>query len=175
MGGHRKLLLLDLARAELHEVELPGGVEDALFLSGQRLLLACDKELALLDIEARRFLEVLPLPGVYWLTQAGGRVYAWGKEGRAALDPSRWEVTAREELTPKPYGRRYAALSHRGLYAQADEHVLSLYELREPERRFSIALASEVSALAFSPDGALLASGMRDGSILLWPTTREGA
>ncbi|MFO0602881.1 MAG: WD40 repeat domain-containing protein [Polyangiales bacterium] len=168
LGCYRKLLAVDLRRAELHAVDVPDTVSDVAFADGLAVA-ACGKEVVSLDLDARRFVSTLALPEVQWLFARDGRVEAWGREGCARIDPRAGVVGSRRPIATQRLVRFRADLTPSGAWARATEHVLGVSDAASGAVHFEAALAAEVTALCFDPSGGALATGLADGSIFLWP------
>jgi hypothetical protein len=112
---------------------------------------------------------------------------AWSPEGRTvALNVFQsgsyamllWDVARREPRAklPRPakgvqQGEHVAFAPDGGMLVTSDGPNLYAWDMPLAERRTTVAAdRAEVSCLAFSPDGGLLAAGTSSGVIRLWPT-----
>ena len=107
------------------------------------------------DVAAMRFSE----DGLLWTIEESGLLRQWTVQGRQV---SRRFLSDLESLWH---------FSPTGKFVASGSHEIALWYVNSGQEAARLETGSWITALAFSSDGKLLASGHDDGSVCVWQTT----
>ena len=150
------------------------GKANALALSpGSTTLAAASRDIALWNAETGQFLASLPGPG----SQTGSVAFSPDGTVLAAAYPDEirlWDMGTHTRTATLPAGATSVAVSADGVLASADGDEVTLWDMETLASTAVVTVtdihgwSTDVTAVAFSPDGSILASGSYAGHVRLW-------